>query len=186
MNQIEEFFLNTLRDLEQCILEEDPYKILRASALIRKLFLDDYPLVDQINRKYRLKISFKVAAPLGPPPNLPPPSFFTIQDGIDPDTAPPFKRQMEINRDQFFKIVPLIVKDRQYTIRDIILFEANVMGGVHAGSAKEDKSRVLQKINDTLSIGGYRASLRQLKAIGRVVLKALTPLKEEIEKSRDV
>ena len=51
------------------------------------------------------------------------------------------------------------------------------MGGVHAGSPKEEKERVLHAINGTLAIGGHRASLRQLQAIGRVVLKGLEPLR---------
>lgn len=39
-------FLKTLEDLEKRVNQQDPYQILGASALIRKLFLDDHPLVD--------------------------------------------------------------------------------------------------------------------------------------------
>jgi hypothetical protein len=186
VRQAEDLFLNTLRDLESRIGAQDPYEILGASALIRKLFLDDYPLVDQVNREYGLKISFEVTESLGLPPGLPTPTFFTVQDGIDPDTAPPFKKRTQVTRDQFFKTVLTIVDDRQYTLREIVLFEANVMGGVHAGSAKEDKEQALQQINNTISVGGYRSSLRQLKGIGRVILKALAPLKSKVEENLSV
>ncbi len=56
MDQIEEFFIRTLDDIASRINSDDPYEILGTSALIRKLFLDDNPLVDQVNRKYRMKI----------------------------------------------------------------------------------------------------------------------------------
>jgi hypothetical protein len=69
---------------------------------------------------------------------------------------------------------------KEHTLREIILFEANVMGGVHAGSPQSEKERALASIESIFVIGGYRPSLRRLKAIGRVILKALRPLKEEV------
>ena len=74
-------------------------------------------------------------------------------------------------------MVLMVVEGKTYSLRDIVLFEANVMGGVHAGSPKEEKEKVLQALDDTLAIGGYRTSLRQLQAISRVVLKGLDPLR---------
>jgi len=68
---------------------------------------------------------------------------------------------------------------KEYSIKDIILYEANVMGGVHAGSPESEKDEILKKL-EGLFVGGYRPSLRQLKAIARVVLKALKPLRESI------
>jgi hypothetical protein len=51
------------------------------------------------------------------------------------------------------------------------------MGGVHAGSPNEEKEKVLEAVNSRFAIGGTRASLRQLQAISRVVLKGLEPLR---------
>ena len=56
------------------------------------------------------------------------------------------------------------------------------MGGVHAGMPKSEKDKILKSLNDQLSIGGYASSLRQLQAIGRIVLKALSVLTEIIQK----
>jgi len=56
------------------------------------------------------------------------------------------------------------------------------MGGIHAGAQKDEKGRALKEINDHLATGGHRGSLRQLQAIGRVVLKGLVPLREALEK----
>ncbi|WKZ37708.1 MAG: hypothetical protein QY332_07155 [Anaerolineales bacterium] len=80
----------------------------------------------------------------------------------------------------FFQTIVTVVNNHKYTVRDVIQFEANVMGGVHAGSPKTEKERVLKEIDSTFSVGGYASSVRQLMAIARVILKALDPLRQAI------
>lgn len=177
MTESETLFLRTLDDIERRLSQTEPYEILFIAALIRKLFLDDFPLVDQVNRSHRLKLSFETTLPFELPAGVPAPTFWTVQDGLDPDTAIPGKRRHVASRDQFFQTIVTIVNDHRYSIREVILFEANVMGAVHAGSPKTDKEQALKQINSTISVGGYASSLRQLQAIARVVLKALAPLR---------
>lgn len=180
-SQFKQLFLKTISDLENKISSKDPYEILGASALIRKLFLDDHPLVDRINREYKLKILFHVCIPKPDPPGSPKPIVTFVRDGIDPSNIIyPGMIVSKLTRDKFFKVVVLTISGKEYTIKDVILFEANIMGGVHAGTPKSEKEKVLKALNDLLSIGGYAASLKQLQSIGRVILKALIPLKEKI------
>ena len=176
LSQQEQLFIRTIEDLEKRIIDNDPYEILGASALIRKLFLDDNPLVNQVNRKYKIKLQFDVCPPTPDPLGFPKPVVFSIQDGLDPETSMPGKTISKLNRDQFFKVIVLIINGKEYNIKDIILFEAHIMGGVHAGTPKSEKEKILEKLNNQLSIGGYASSLRQLQAIGRIILRALNPL----------
>jgi hypothetical protein len=171
-----ELFIRTLDDLERRIAEQDPYEILGGSALVRKLFLDDHPLVDQVNCQFRRKIVFEV----GKVPELPAhlkPDFYSIQDGLDPDSSHSPHARATLTRDQFLKMIVMTIGSRDYSLREVILFEANVMGGVHAGTPKEDKEKVLDALGSSMSVGGYRSSLRQLQAVGRVILKALGELR---------
>ena len=177
MTESEALFLRTLEDIEKRLTQTDPYEILFIAALIRKLFLDDFPLVDQINRIHKIKLTFETTLPFELPKDIPAPSLWTMQDGLDPDTAIPGKRRYTASRDQFFQTIVTIVNDHQYSVREIILFEANVMGAVHAGSPKTDKEQALKQIDSTFAVGGYASSLRQLQAIARVVLKSLLPLR---------
>jgi hypothetical protein len=186
MQHVEALFMETLKELEARVSAQDPYMILGASALIRKLLLDDFPLVDQVNRQYRLKFTFEVTESPNFPTGLPEPMFYSVQDAIDPETVRPGKARKTVNRDQLLSYVLAKVNGRPYTLREIVLFEANVMGGVHAGSPKEDKERLLHEINNMVAIGGYRSSLRQLQAIGRVIIKGLTPLRNAIEQANSV
>ena len=71
-----------------------------------------------------------------------------------------------------------MVYGKSYSVREVILFEANVSGAVHAGSAKTDKELALKQVGDSLGIGGYPLALRQLLAIARVILAALRPLRD--------
>ena len=182
MSEKEILFLETYKDIEERLNEEKPYEILHISALVRKLFFDGFPLVDQVNRSYKEKILFEITKTQLYSPGLPAPTYFSVQDGLDPATARPGKQVLQVKRDEFFKTPILLVNGKEYSIREIILFEANIMGGVHAGFTKTDKEKTLKQIDNLFVGGGYRTSLRQLKAIARVILKALKPLKEKIEK----
>lgn len=180
MTESEALFLRTLDDIESRLSQTDPYEILFIAALIRKLFLDDFPLVDQVNRNHRVKITFETTLPFEFLKDLPAPTFWSAQDSLDPDIAGPGHRRYTASRDQFFQTVVAIVDNHQYTVREIVLFEANVMGAVHAGNPKTDKELALKQIDSTIAFGGYPSSLRQLKAIARVVLKALSPLRASV------
>ena len=174
-------FLRTLSDIEQRLSGRDPYEILLIAGLVRKLFLDDHPLVEQVNVKHRLKLTFEINAPSSLLERLPPPTLWTIQDGLDPDTSP-FPQRTMVTRDQFFKTVVTIVNQHEYSIREVVLFEANVVGAVHAGAPKKDKEHALHEVDRHISVGGYASSLRQLLAIARVVLRALAPLRDAVKK----
>jgi hypothetical protein len=173
-------FTKTLADIEARLLETDPYEILLIAALLRKLFFDDLPLVDQVNRTYRLKLEFEVTVPVNKPAEGDKESIWSVQDGLDPETALPFKQRELLSRDQFFKKAVTMVNGCTYTVRDVVLFEANIAGAVHAGAPKNDKERALHAIGETLHLGGYAPSLRQLQAIARVSLRALAPLRHAI------
>lgn len=186
MINTETLFTKTLEDIENRLSVTDRYEILLISGLIRKLFLDDHPLVDQVNKLHRVKLFFEITIPQNQPQNEPPPTFWTVQDGLDPDTAPPFKQRYSATRDQFFQTVVTIINSHAYTIREIVLFEANVVGAVHAGTAKTDKETALKQIDTEVSVGGYSSSLRQLLAISRVVLRALAPLRLAVSNNQPI
>ena len=176
-------FLKTLADIESRLAATDPYEILLIAGLLRKLFLDDHPLVDQVNRAHRIKLEFEVTAPINKPSDGDTSSMWSVQDGLDPDTAVPGKSRLRLSRDQFFQTVVAIAFGPTFTVKDVIQFEANVAGGVHAGAPKTEKEKALHTMGQHFGLGGYAPSLRQLLAIARVCLKALAPLRAAINAS---
>lgn len=179
MTEVQSLFINTFKDIENRLSNPDPYEILLISGLIRKLFFDDNPL-DQVNRTYRLKLQFKITVPQMDIDHDPYLTFWSVQDGLDPDTALPFKKHIIVTRDQFFHTTVTVINKQHFSVKDIILFEANVCGGIHAGSPKSEKEKALNRINETISIGGYLSTLRQLLAIARIIIKSLNPILQAI------
>jgi hypothetical protein len=174
-----------LSGLESRIVATDEFRMLEISALIRKLLIEGFPLVDQVNRHYshlKLKIVFEICelSPPTPTAGAPAPTFWSVNDGLCPEPFWPRIPRKVVNRDQLLATVLAVVKGKSYTLREIVLFEANIMGGVHYGSPKEEKEKVLEALNSAIVLGGRRPSLRQLQAIGRVVLKGLEELRAAV------
>ena len=167
-------------ELNKRLDSDDEFEILGISAVVRKLLYDDFPLIDQVNRKYKEKIIYEVSSSSRNPSNTTDLVAYSLQDGLDPETSPS-KYTDPLKRDQFSKIIIAIVAPKTFTLKDIVLFEANIMGGIHAGSSTKDKEKVLEAFNSTTSIGGYRPSLRQLKSIDRVIHKAHDSLYEKVK-----
>src|SRR6516225_2666286 len=58
---VDELFLFTLEDLEQRVeLGRGEYDALMAAWLLRKLVLDQHPLIHEANRSRRLKLRFRM------------------------------------------------------------------------------------------------------------------------------
>lgn len=180
MNE-ESLFIRTLDHLHQLINSKDEYEILRASALIRQLFLDGRSsLIDKVNRKYRYKFEFEVVEHL--PPDIPGVSFqaWCVIDGIDPRSTPAHLPRTKKKRDSFFGMVIAIVDGHSYTIKELVLFVANVMGGVHSGTFDNDKAKSFAQLKELYVFSKINIALLFIRAIGRIILESLKPLQYEI------
>ena len=176
----EQLFLRKLEELEACIVSDDWYELLTASAILRMLLLDSHPLVDQVNAAYRLKLRYEILEVnllVGDP------KFAGREDGFDPATAEGDGRVRTVTRDEMLGTTVLIADHRPVTLREVILFEANVAGGVHSDSPKHEKAKALAMISELVSIMGQRPSLNELRAAGRVVLRGLAPLRAALKKA---
>jgi hypothetical protein len=177
-------FLETLRDLEaKSAGGATGYDVLRSSALLRQLLLDDAPLIHQVNRERRLPITFRVNVRppiwkiLGPPL----PEVWTLQDGLDPETAPA-PEIADLKLDAFLSQMVIFRRGEEFTVRDVIQQVANILGGIHAGSEQNPREQALAAVSAAFVIEGLDPVIRSLAAVGRVVVRALRPLQAEIER----
>jgi hypothetical protein len=193
-----EIFLAKMHELEKAAQSDDPATVLLAAGYLRHLLLDKHPLVHLANRAIGLPLRFEVGRP--PERNRPQPAapkapdaaprfgdnptdrliMGARLDGLDPDVAGAAGSDV-LTLEQFLKYPITQTPTGTHTIRDVINFEANVMGAVHLGSPHDEQQRALARIARFASFGNLRSALRQLRAIARVVAKALTPLREQIE-----
>jgi hypothetical protein len=177
-------FLRTLDDLGRRVEPGvDEYEVLLIAGLLRKLLVDSPRLVDEVNRSRGVRIPYVINArrPIWELAGSPAPVFWSIQDALDPDGALTRPEPKEVSLDELLGTVVMRVRSESITVKDVILHTANVVGAVHAGEARKDVNRLLEKVADELSIGDFRPDVRSLLAIGRVVLRAMAPLRERIE-----
>lgn len=173
----DQLFIKTLEDVEKKMESRDGYEVLMISGLLRKLLLDDDPLIYQVNRDRKLKIFF-IVNDRQPPSGDKSLVFWSVEDGFDPNTSVPhLTKPLKVNKDQLLKRQIMIINGEAVTVLDLIKFLSNVQGGVHAGRPENIKETTLQEAQKYLGIGGLPAGIRSILSISRVVVKGLEPLR---------
>lgn len=175
----EELFLHRLDELHRSINSTDEYEVLRASHIIRQLFMDgDRSLFLKVNRDLRMKVMLDLVD-LKPPsiPGLPDPAIWCVPDGIDPRVAPLNLPRVTKNLDGFFKTVVAVVDGHQFTIWNLVDFVAHVMGGVHSGEPRTLREEALTKLRDLRIFSDLNVPLVFMRSIGRIILESLWGVK---------
>ena len=169
-------FLHTLEDLEWRTTATDEYEVLMSGALLRKLLLDGTPLTDQVNRRHRLPLRFRISA-VSPYEKLvfeDNPVFWAIEDALDPDCALAYA-PFDATRDQFLARRVMGFNGTWLTVRDVINQLANIEGAVHRGEARDARERALQAVTNFYRNSGLPGAVNQVKLIGRITVRGLGP-----------
>ncbi|UOX89692.1 hypothetical protein MUY14_03375 [Amycolatopsis sp. FBCC-B4732] len=80
------------------------------------------------------------------------------------------------SREEFLRRFAGYTRPNSFTVKDLILYGANVAGGVHAGSPKSPEEITMHENADVLQILGKEPALLELLGIGQVVVRSLAPL----------
>lgn len=174
-------FEHVLSDLEQRIQPDaSEYDALKAAALLRQLLIDGNRLVDQVNRELRLPLRFEVNDRGAPQPVQPGNRivFWAFQDGLDPATTAEVGLVQQLPLKAFLRFGIVLVKERMYTVHEVLDQLAHIDGGVHSGSPKTLDEQVPAAWGHSVQIEDQSALARSVRAVGRVTLKALQPLRE--------
>ena len=173
-------FLNTLKDLQTKTTSNDQYEILMAAALLRKLLTDENPLVVQVNRNRKLKMTFTINAvkPLDETGLV----FWSLQDGFDPDTSNARIILQTVNKEGLLKSTSMIIHGKVITVLALIRYLCHIEGAVHIDNPTTEEEELLKAISENITYFGGSLVIRSISAISRVVLKGLEPLKQEVLK----
>lgn len=179
---IDRFFLETLDDLEsRAIWGASEYSLLRASALLRELLIDERPLVHQVNRKRQIRLRFGVRQ--APPRD----SNDLFWLGIDPSQSVEAAgltggTVTEVGIPQLLGLEMLFLGAFTLTARDLITLGANVRGGVHHGPATDPKHKAMQEFSIQVSHGRTPIELVGMIPITNVLLVGLEPLRSTVRR----
>lgn len=170
-------FLRTMEDLERRVMrpKRDEYELLAIAALLRRLLLDAEPLVDLVNRTRRLKIRFRTMYPATMTEvDLPEPPL--------PGANTPFPIGTKtVTKGEFLSRFAAFIAPYEYKVKDLILYGANIAGGVHAGLPRNDREATMMAGSETVRIFGLDPSIYELVGIGQVIVKGLAPLYQQVK-----
>ena len=185
----DQLFIRTLKDLDNKLNSQDEYENFMVVPLLRKLILDKNPLIDQVNQQRHIRVMYTIN-------DVPDEKineiisiirtessvhcFFSDEDLLNPNTVP-CPRLIEVTKDKFLSRPVIRCGAQIITVSDLIQHAAHIQGAVHLGKAKTEKDKALKQFDEFIRIGGLPAGLRQLLVIGRIIRKALEPLRSAIQ-----
>ena len=186
MTENEELLVNIYNDLRSKIDAGDKYSFIKASGLIRQLLADAVPLVDQVNKDYKVKITFRTQK------NKPKFGNFVDEHGQKWESVigitlinPSHNDDQYIEhlkRDAFLKYPVINYSGFDFTVLDIIKISAHVYGGVHSGKIEDQKDYYLDSANKTLSYSdGLNCAIKALGDIAIITIDAIKPLVDAIK-----
>lgn len=170
-------FVQTLEDLHRSLNSTSEYEVLRASHLIRQLFLDGAnSLFLLVNRTHRLKPEYHFTQVM-PPAEA---GSWCAGDSLLPnytsDEAPP----AALEWDKFLKIIVASHGTTNCSLHDVIDFFAHVAGGVHLAKPRKECEIALTDLHEHTNGQAMSPLAETLRAIGRIVLNGLSEVKEHV------
>jgi len=179
----DELFLLTLLDLEErAHLGRGEYDALNMAWLLRKLLLDEFPLVHVVNRSRRIPLRF-IVNDESPPPGI---IGWGLTDAFYPDPAWENIPTVELTFDEFLRRTVLVESRQTISVRDLVRFLANNYGAVHTTPAHDPKSEALRDAawgsRISTGRGNFSGPVYSLIAVARVVLSGLDDLRVEVDR----
>lgn len=181
ISEHEYLFVRTLGELRDQLhtRPSDDYKHATLAALLRKLIVDGgSSLVDLANREVRLQIRFTLYH--DPWPQSEPGTYvLSIVRVAPPREAPPDKLRV-VTREDLLRHIVEVNGDVEVTVKDLILYGANVRGGIHAGAPRGAAQETLLAGREPYGTDASSLNLLPLSQIATVVGLGLSPLARAI------
>ena len=179
-------FLNKYKDLKKLLDSTDKYDTLKMSAILRQLLIDEYPLIHRVNKKWKIKIRYKIYSSPFVDPDDPNITLWFRGTGLYPQEDSEPEYIYEINQDNFLSTRICKFKGEFITVKDIIKFASNVLGAVHRRDPDPKKRHeiAINLLRRFVKINNIELPLYQLKPIANITLKGLNVLHNEIESAQ--
>jgi hypothetical protein len=176
---VDRFFLETLDDLEaRAVWGASEYSLLRASALLRELLIDDHPVVHQVNHARGMRLRFRVRQ--APPTS----SGLHIWLGINPDDkveeSGSEASTTEVGIRDLLALPMVFLPSSTLTVHDLITLGSNVLGGIHLGPPRQARHQELIDYPLKISHGLVPIELVSMVPITAVLLGGIEPLRARV------
>lgn len=175
--------VETVADVQR--RSEDPgtrsrYELLGIAPLLRKLLIDGRPLLNtvrtarpEVPTEFRIR-QWSASEDREHGQDL----SYVLQLGGPELVGGPGDRALPKLK-HFIGACVGMVQGRPLTVREVVKYYANVEGGVHFGVPEQDAQRVLSQMAPLL-LGRSTGQIEILAHLGKIVVDALTPLRDSI------
>jgi hypothetical protein len=179
-----EFFRYRLQCLDRYFQTPYVLGVYDVAAWLRQLLLDETPLIDVVNRAFRLPIRFEVNT-------LPDEAMAAIRHhnglvhfgaGLSPRVSQLGTPTRSLTRDQFLREPVLLTAHERITTRELILWAANEAGGVHYDPQYEGTSLQLNRLMRFADSSEHPVLGSSVIGIARIVRDAAEPLLVAVER----
>lgn len=180
----EDLFTRRYNELQEYSGSADHYTNLKCSSILRQLLLDQTPLINLANRKTRLKIEFKVDNTFHQ--KLPLSSAILYTSTEVGNLVLKFSVNLKILKlDKFLSLQILEIENTKFTVKEVIKFASNKMGGIHLDASNEPNEKVLEASLEKLEKLNIPALAIAINSIAKIALISLRPLKNELTQLPD-
>ena len=179
----EQWFVLTLKDLWEHLERRTAYHIVRASALLRHLLLDNPKLLDLANRRIRQKIRFRILDTGTWASKRSNNEGFELWTNTICPISPEVSDEdflREVTLDEFLKIDLFQWKEYYFNVRDVIRLASHIQGGVHHGKPHNNHESIQYDLAHETDIFGQPIYANCLIQIILVVLQSLASLEQII------
>jgi hypothetical protein len=177
----EELFLSVINELRSRIAAADEYSLIKASALVRQLVLEERPLVSVANKSLGLKFSFRVAPFKDDDFQINRNATWLFRDIFPRGTSPAAPIWQTVNRDDFLRAKCLAYLPDRFSVREVVKFCAHVKGGVHHGEPKDRLDVLMNEIDENSRVQGIGLAVKSIQGIGDALLDGIKPLVDALE-----
>ena len=167
--EVEAFFLETVKDIDAKVVERTRYGLIRAAGLLRQLLLDG--LIHKVNRPYRLKLAFEVIEFHSAPSDQSVIHWRTL----DPSAFPGVK-VVTVDLAALLAIPVLRIGTSTASVRDVIKACANAKGGVHYGPPGNSQEDLVLAWDKRFQASPVEISLDFLAGLCKVCLEGVQPI----------
>jgi len=189
--QADRLFLRTVEDLDRRTTVADEYEALLAAGLIRKLLLDESPHAYQVNRYRQERIRFRINGETSLERIIlnDNPFFWAIGDAIDPDAfraAPGISAPVDAKLEQFLARTVMFARGEHLSVGDVVKQIAHIDGAVHKRKPANTREELLEGMSHFMFFRDLPVTVHHVQLIGRIVVRALTPLRDAILADKDM
>jgi len=182
-----ELFLNILLDIEKKLLTNNYYEKFKIAQLLRQLLLDSKPLLHEVNKVKKRKITFTINDYVIPVEYG---SAWGIVSGFDPAKSSDGTNINKVSLDGLLSVTVLLIDPYAYSVKELISIVANKLGAVHLdfplseNDIKNETDQKVYKLFDLLSktrVNDIPIYIETICSVSRVVLTGLDPIRADLE-----